>query len=59
MSGAGPSRRGSLVALLVIRVMVTIGLFISHRLRNAATIQDCVISGRSNCATIETTRRPG
>ena len=59
MSGAGPSRRGSLVALLVIVVMVAIGLFISHRLRDAATIQDCVSSGRSNCATIETIRRPG
>ena len=59
MSGAGPSRRGSLMALLVIRAMVTIGLFISHRLRDAAAIQDRVSSGRSNCKTIETIRRPG
>jgi hypothetical protein len=59
MSDDEPSRKAPLVALLVIVAMVAIGLFISHRLRDAAAIQDCVSSGRSNCATIETTRRAG
>jgi hypothetical protein len=59
MSDNEPSRKGSLVALLVVVAMVAVGLYISHRLRDAAAIQDCVSSGRSNCARIETTPRPG
>jgi hypothetical protein len=32
-------------------------LFIMHRLNQAAQIQDCVASGRTNCAPIETPQR--
>lgn len=48
-----PSRKGPLAALLIIIAMVAISLYISHRLREAATLQDCVASGRSNCAPID------
>jgi hypothetical protein len=48
-----PSRKGPLAALLILLAMVAVGLYISHRLRDAAAIQDCVASGRSNCAPIE------
>jgi hypothetical protein len=29
------------------------GLLLVHLLRNAAQLQDCLLSGRSNCAPIE------
>ena len=48
-----PSRKGPLAALLIIIAMVAISLYISNRLREAATLQDCVASGRSNCAPID------
>ncbi len=59
MSDEQPSRKGPLAALLIIVAMVAIGLYISHRLRNTANIQDCVASGRTNCAPIETPARGG
>jgi len=32
-------------------------VFVMHRLGDAARIQDCVASGRTNCAPIEAGRR--
>ncbi len=38
-------------------VMLIVGvLFVMQQLRHAAAIQDCVASGRSNCAPISTGR---
>ena len=34
--------------------MIVAVLFVMHRLNQAAQIQDCVASGRTNCAPIET-----
>ena len=53
MNDDEPSRKGPLAALLIIIAMVAISLYISHRPREAATVQDCVASGRSNCAPID------
>ncbi len=47
-----PSRKGPLAVLIILVALVAIGLLISHRLHDAAKIQDCVASGRSNCAPI-------
>jgi hypothetical protein len=47
-----PGRRGMLVALVVIVVLVLGGLWISHVLRSSAAVQDCVMQGRSNCAPV-------
>ena len=45
-----------MVGLLAIVALIVAVLFIMHRLNQAAQIQDCVASGRTNCAPIETQR---
>jgi hypothetical protein len=45
-------RRGGVISLLVIAALVLGGLFLVHVLRNAAQLQDCILSGRTNCAPI-------
>ena len=57
MSESGPpepSPRRALVGLLALVAMIGAVLFIMHRLNQAAQIQDCVASGRTNCAPIQT-----
>jgi hypothetical protein len=50
----GPdSRRAALIGLIVVVVLVLGGLYLARVIRGAAQIQDCVLSGRSNCAPIE------
>ena len=51
-----PNPRRALVGLLAIVALIVAVLFIMHRLNQAARIQDCVASGRTNCAPIETQR---
>ncbi len=50
----GPNPRRALVGLLAIVVLIGGVLFIMYRLNQAAQLQDCVASGRTNCAPIET-----
>jgi hypothetical protein len=45
-----------MLGLLAIVALIVAVLFIIYRLHEAARIQDCVASGRTNCAPIETTR---
>jgi hypothetical protein len=47
------SSRGALVALALIVALIVTVVFIMNRLSGAARIQDCVASGRTNCAPIE------
>jgi hypothetical protein len=53
----GPSPHRALIGLVAIVVAIIAVLFIMHRLNQAAQIQDCVASGRTNCAPIETPGR--
>jgi hypothetical protein len=48
----GPPR-GALVALLVVVVLIGAVMFVMNRLNQAGKLQDCVASGRTNCAPIE------
>lgn len=48
------SGRGALIALAVVAVLVVGGLWIAHVLGGAAAVQDCVSSGRTNCAPVHT-----
>jgi hypothetical protein len=50
----GPRPYRALIGLVAIVALVAAVLFIVHRLDQAARIQDCVASGRTNCAPIET-----
>lgn len=47
-----PSRRGPLVALAVIVLLVLGSLYVAHVLSGVSKIQDCVMAGRRNCAPI-------
>jgi hypothetical protein len=46
-------RRPPVVALLVVALLVLGGLFLVHVLRDSSKLQDCVMSGRTNCAPID------
>ena len=51
--GAGSGRR-TLVGLALLAMLVVAVVFVVHKLHTAAQIQDCVASGRTNCAPITT-----
>ena len=48
------SRRGALLGLLIVALLVLGGLLLAHVLRKSAQLQDCVSSGRTDCAPIDT-----
>ncbi len=48
-----PSPRGPMIALLVVALIVVGGLWLMHTLSASSHLQDCVMSGRSNCAPIK------
>ena len=50
----GPLR--AIVGLGLILVLILAVLFILQQLQNASAIQDCVASGRTNCAPISSGR---
>jgi hypothetical protein len=52
----GPNPYRALIGLVAIVAMIAAVLFVMHRLNEAARIQDCVASGRTNCAPIEVPR---
>ena len=52
-SEAPDSRRGALIGFGVVLLLIVGGLVLSHLLRSTSQVQDCVMSGRTNCAPIE------
>ncbi len=49
--------RGALAAVGVLAVLVLLGLWLTGVIGSAGDIQDCVASGRTNCAPIDTHAR--
>jgi hypothetical protein len=49
------SRRGALLGLLVALLLIVLGLILVRELGNAGRLQGCAMSGRTNCAPIDTT----
>ncbi|HEY2678350.1 MAG TPA: hypothetical protein VGI65_15360 [Steroidobacteraceae bacterium] len=47
---AKSARRSALLGLLLVAMLVIGGLYLSHVLSGAARLQDCALSGRSNCS---------
>jgi len=47
---APPTRRGALVGLVVVLLLVVGGLLLTRVLRGMSQLQDCALSGRSNCS---------
>ena len=50
------SRRGAIAGLVVAAVMLVVGLWLARDLTAASKMQDCLMSGRSNCNVIEPAR---
>ena len=47
------SRRPAVIGLVVVLLLVVAGYFLMTALRQNATLEDCLYSGRRNCAQIE------
>jgi hypothetical protein len=52
----GGSRRGAIAGLAIAVVLLIVGLWLAHELTASSKMQDCLMSGRTNCNTIETPR---
>jgi hypothetical protein len=48
-------RRKALLGLLVVVLLIASGLLLTRVLHSTAQLEDCVMSGRSNCAPIDST----
>jgi hypothetical protein len=48
-----PSRRGAIIGLVAAVVLVLVGLLVVHILGDAGRLQDCALSGRTNCAPVD------
>jgi hypothetical protein len=47
--GLPETRRGALLGLVIILLLVAGGLLLTRVMRGMAQLQDCALSGRSNC----------
>ena len=52
----GDSRRGAVAGLIIAVVLLAVGVWLAHDLTAASRLQDCVMSGRTNCNVIEPAR---
>jgi hypothetical protein len=52
--GENPSQRRALVALGVVAFLFVIGLILAHELYSGSKLEDCLLSGRTNCVPINT-----
>ena len=52
----GDSRRGAIAGLVIAVILLAIGIWLARELTAASKLQDCVMSGRSNCNVIEPAR---
>jgi hypothetical protein len=52
----GDSRRGAVAGLIVAVALLAVGIWLARDLTAASKLQDCVLSGRTNCNVIEPAR---
>ncbi|WGD48687.1 hypothetical protein QA641_23860 [Bradyrhizobium sp. CB1650] len=53
---SGDSRRAALAGLIIAAVILGVGLWLARDLTAASKMQDCLMSGRTNCNVIEPAR---
>ncbi len=53
-AGDNDSRRPAVVGLIVVAVLVVAAYYLVMSLRDSGRMQDCLASGRTNCAPIDT-----
>jgi hypothetical protein len=49
----GGSRRGALIGLVITALLVVAGYYLMTVLRHQGQMEDCLMSGRSNCAPLD------
>ena len=49
----GDNRLGAIAGLVIAIVLLAVGIWLARDLSAASRLQDCVMSGRTNCNTIE------
>ncbi len=49
----GDNRRGAVIGLVIAVVLLALGIWLARELSAASKLQDCVMSGRTNCNVIE------
>lgn len=47
------SRRNGLIGLAIALLLVALGVYLAHVLRETSQLQDCLMSGRTNCEPIK------
>jgi hypothetical protein len=52
-SGGGGSRGPAVAGLIIAIVLLVVGLWLARELTAASKLQDCLMSGRTNCDVIE------
>jgi len=52
-SEADQRRSAALIGLIIILTLAIAGVLLVRELRNKARLEDCLMSGRTNCAPIE------
>jgi hypothetical protein len=52
----GDNRPGAVAGLLIAVVLLAVGIWLARDLTAASKMQDCVMSGRTNCNVIEPAR---
>jgi hypothetical protein len=50
----GGNRNGAVAGLVIAAVLLVVGVWLAHELTAASRLQDCLMSGRTNCNTIQT-----
>ena len=51
------SNRAALAGLAIAVVLLVVGLWLAHELTAASKMQDCLMTGRTNCNVIEPAAR--
>jgi hypothetical protein len=46
------SKRGAIAGLAIAAVLLVVGLWLAHELTATSKMQDCLMSGRTNCNVI-------
>jgi len=49
----GDNRRGAMVGLVIAVLLLAVGIWLARDLSAASKMQDCLMSGRTNCNTIQ------
>ena len=52
----GDNRRGAIAGLVIAVVLLAVGIWLARDLTAASKMQDCLMSGRTNCNEIEPAR---